>query len=116
MVLRDLNKLLWGVVLILVIVVSFFTFSIINVFGYSWYPSDCCSGKDCDVAKIVMTFDFWFGDKERYEMMINVMGRNVMVPINFPRRESKDSQMHACIRLDTSEIAHLRCLFMPPVN
>jgi hypothetical protein len=38
----------------------------------------------------------------------------VIVPANFPRRESKDNQMHACIRPSTGGTPRLICLFLPP--
>jgi hypothetical protein len=36
------------------------------------------------------------------------------VPGDFPRRESKDHRMHACMVPNSSGQMQLLCLFMPP--
>jgi len=46
-------------------------------------------------------------------MMITTKHGTVIVPANFPRRESQDNRMHACIR-PSGNGARLICLFMPP--
>jgi hypothetical protein len=38
------------------------------------------------------------------------------VPANFPRRESKDNQMHACMRRTAEGSMRLLCIFMPPAS
>jgi hypothetical protein len=47
-------------------------------------------------------------------MLITTKHGSVIVPANFPRRESKDNQMHACIRPSTGGTPRLICLFLPP--
>jgi hypothetical protein len=47
-------------------------------------------------------------------MLITTRHGSVIVPANFPRRESKDNRMHACIRASAGGNMRLICLFMPP--
>ena len=47
-------------------------------------------------------------------MMITTKHGSVIVPANFPRRESKDNRMHACIRASGRGNLRLICLFLPP--
>ena len=48
-------------------------------------------------------------------MLVTTKHGTVLVPANFPRRESKDNQMHACMRvLPGSNSMRLICLFLPP--
>jgi acyl CoA:acetate/3-ketoacid CoA transferase beta subunit len=46
-------------------------------------------------------------------MLVTTKHGSVIVPANFPRRESKDSRMHACMR-PTDGGMRLICIFMPP--
>jgi hypothetical protein len=38
----------------------------------------------------------------------------VVVPANFPRRESKDHRMHVCMRPGQGGSMRLICIFLPP--
>jgi hypothetical protein len=47
-------------------------------------------------------------------MMVTTKHGSVIVPANFPRRESKDGRMHACMRPGTGGTMRLLCIFFPP--
>ena len=48
-------------------------------------------------------------------MLVTTRHGSVVVPANFPRRESKDNRMHACMRPGPSGgNMRLICIFMPP--
>ncbi len=47
-------------------------------------------------------------------MLVTTRHGSVVVPANFPRRESKDNQMHACMRPGQGGSMRLICIFMPP--
>jgi hypothetical protein len=99
--------------------------------AHEWYPLECCSGDDCaPVDKVEVLTD-------RHEVskngtLANLLGMpahaavppllvttkhgSVIVPADFPRRWSKDSQMHACIHPIGGGAVMLMCIFMPPTN
>ena len=47
-------------------------------------------------------------------MIVTTKHGSVQVPANFPRRESKDNRMHACMRSGEGGTMRLICIFMPP--
>jgi hypothetical protein len=47
-------------------------------------------------------------------MIVTTRHGTVVVPRDFPRRESKDHRMHACMVPNSSGKMQLLCLFMPP--
>ena len=47
-------------------------------------------------------------------MLITTKHGSVVVPANFPRRNSKDNQMHACMRPGEGGGMRLLCIFIPP--
>jgi len=49
-------------------------------------------------------------------MIVTTKYGSVVVPWEFPRRESKDSQMHACMKQGATGKMHLLCLFIPPLS
>ena len=49
-------------------------------------------------------------------MLVTTRHGSVVVPANFPRRESKDNRMHACMRPGPSGSMRLICIFMPPAT
>jgi len=80
---------------------------------------ECCSGMDCaPVEKVeilpMQSAGIMGSGALPGSMLITTKHGSVIVPANFPRRESKDNQMHACIRASTGGNARLICLFMPP--
>jgi hypothetical protein len=51
---------------------------------------------------------------ETGSMLVTTMHGSVLVPANFPRRESKDHRMHACMRPGEGGSMRLICIFLPP--
>ena len=47
-------------------------------------------------------------------MIVTTKHGTVLVPANFPRRESKDHRMHACMMPGAGGQMQLICIFMPP--
>jgi hypothetical protein len=47
-------------------------------------------------------------------MLVTTRYGSVIVPANFPRRESKDHRMHACMRPGDGGTMRLICIFLPP--
>ena len=47
-------------------------------------------------------------------MVVTTRHGTVLVPANFPRRESKDARMHACMMPGAGGQMQLICIFMPP--
>jgi hypothetical protein len=47
-------------------------------------------------------------------MLVTTQHGSVIVPANFPRRESKDHRMHACMRPGADGTMRLICIFLPP--
>ena len=47
-------------------------------------------------------------------MLVTTKHGSVLVPANFPRRESKDNRMHACMRPGDGGAMRLICIFLPP--
>jgi len=88
--------------------------------AHDWYPMECCSGMDCAPVEKVEILPLQsagiMGSSSALpgNMLITTKHGSVIVPANFPRRESKDNQMHACIRASAGGNARLICLFMPP--
>jgi hypothetical protein len=75
--------------------------------AHSWYPKECCSGKDC--APVEKTT--WFvplGGGLPQLVVTSAVG-TAIVPHDFPVRESKDGRMHVCI-----QDVWIVCLFVPP--
>ena len=87
--------------------------------AHDWYPVECCSGMDCaPVEKVeiisLQSAGIMGSAPLPGSMLITTKHGTVIVPANFPRRESKDNQMHACIRPSTGGTPRLICLFLPP--
>jgi len=49
-------------------------------------------------------------------MLVTTQACSVRGPRRFPRRESKDNQMHACMRPGPSGGMRLICIFLPPAT
>jgi len=47
-------------------------------------------------------------------MKVTTKHGSVLVPADFPRRESKDHRMHACMLPGANGQMQLICIFMPP--
>ncbi len=89
--------------------------------AHDWYPMECCHEMDCapvDRAETVptpTTSDPKGGvAADPAAMIVTTKHGTVVVPGNFPRRESKDHRMHACMMPGTGGQMQLICIFMPP--
>ncbi|KAB2917091.1 MAG: hypothetical protein F9K29_10570 [Hyphomicrobiaceae bacterium] len=100
--------------------------------AHDWYPIECCHGMDCaPVEKVEMLqppgITGLLGSpayasvpeaRLRHDvpgsMMVTTKLGSVVVPADFPRRESKDNRMHACMRPADGGGMRLICIFMPP--
>jgi hypothetical protein len=95
--------------------------SVLSAAGHDWYPLECCHGLDCapvDRVEVLSgpAFASIMGSTDARApsaMRITTRHGSVIVPADFPRRESKDNRMHACIR-NQAGTARLICLFLPP--
>jgi len=90
--------------------------------AHDWYPLECCHGLDCaPVDKVEMiqgpAMASMLGTATSTpigSMLVTTKHGTVIVPANFPRRESKDSRMHVCMRPGEGGSMRLLCIFMPP--
>jgi hypothetical protein len=91
--------------------------------AHDWYPMECCHGMDCaPVEKVEMleapAIASLLANPAQATplggMLVTTKHGSVVVPTNFPRRESKDHRMHACMRPGQSGNMRLICIFLPP--
>lgn len=91
--------------------------------AHDWYPMECCHAMDCAVverveflpsAAIASALAPSQSPSAPSAMIVTTKHGSVTVPGNFPRRESKDNQMHACMRPGEGGTMRLLCIFMPP--
>src|SRR5262245_28738440 len=91
----------------------------ITVTAHDWYPMECCSGLDCAPAKFdqipTQQLASNLGPQSLPSvMMVTTRYGSVVVPANFPVRQSKDGGAHACMRQTSEGTMRLLCLFLPP--
>ena len=91
--------------------------------AHDWYPHECCHGMDCaavdkveilpgaNVAALGALTAPLAGPSA---MRVTTRHGTVYVPADFPRRESKDNRMHACMRPSGGGRMQLLCIFLPP--
>jgi hypothetical protein len=92
--------------------------------AHDWYPIECCHAMDCAVVdKVEMVphpasrgFSAPPLTPPARLHVVTTKHGTVIVPANFPRRESKDNQMHACMRPTSDGGMRLLCLFLPPAS
>jgi hypothetical protein len=79
------------------------------------YPQECCLDQDCAP---VVSWSFVAADPDGLPaMVIETIHGTAIVPHDFPRRDSKDHRMHACLKLfDTNPATRLICFFVPPTT
>jgi hypothetical protein len=84
---------------------------------------ECCSGMDCapvekvEILQAPAIASFLPSPAQAFPvggMMVTTKHGSVVVPANFPRRESQDSRMHACMRPGPNGAMRLICVFLPP--
>lgn len=80
--------------------------------AHDWYPMECCHSMDCAVvtgtASVVLTGELL------PSLVVTSKYGTVVVPRNHPWRESKDGQMHVCMRPSETGAMRLLCIFAPP--
>jgi hypothetical protein len=74
--------------------------------AHSWYPSDCCSNRDCTPADSVET-------DARGDLTVKVGAKRIWVPRGFAVRPSQDGRIHICFHSDDFQFLMPLCLFMP---
>jgi hypothetical protein len=91
--------------------------------AHDWYPVECCHEMDCapvDRAEIVPTPTQGNGQGGvavgPSRMIVTTKHGTVAVPGDFPKRESKDHRMHACMVPGMGGQMQLICIFMPPAT
>src|SRR5215471_10007175 len=91
--------------------------------AHDWYPMECCHSMDCapvDKVEVLSGSPLasLIGTPANASvpsaMFVTTKHGSVVVPADFPRRQSKDSQMHACMRPMGGGTMRLICIFMPP--
>ena len=81
--------------------------------SHDWYPMECCSGTDCAVVEQVTYAHGLATDPALPIFTVTTKHGTAAVPPDFPRKESKDGEMHAYIR-PIGNATKLICLFVPP--
>jgi hypothetical protein len=81
--------------------------------AHEWYPMECCHGRDCAPVESVETLAP-ASTNGLATLVITTKYGTAVVPPDFPRRESKDNRMHACMRQGATGRIHLLCFFVPP--
>ena len=88
--------------------------------AHDWYPLECCHDMDCapvehtEIVPTPATADPKGAGIGPSAMIVTTKHGTVLVPANFPRRESKDHRMHACMLPGAGGQMQLICIFMPP--
>ena len=82
--------------------------------AHDWYPIECCHGMDCAPVENVDTIISTALGNELPALVVTTKHGTAVVPATFPRRESKDGRMHACMRPGDGGSMRLVCLFVPP--
>jgi hypothetical protein len=118
----DRNRAFWTLLGPAIAAAISFTAAILvgaRAHAHDWYPLECCGGYDCGPGSMqtVVGADYLDVPDASSRAFIsevtitNGLGfsEKAIVPQDFPRRDSPDGRLHACI-----VAGHLRCLFMPP--
>jgi hypothetical protein len=62
-----------------------------SIHAHEWYPIECCSGRDCAAAELVVR-------RDDGSYLVTADGVSVVIPEGFHWRSSPDGQVHVCIR------------------
>lgn len=81
--------------------------------AHEWYPMECCHGRDCAPVESVEALAP-ASTNGLATLVVTTQYGTAIVPADFPRRESKDNRMHACMRQGATGRIHLLCFFVPP--
>ena len=91
--------------------------------AHDWYPMECCSGMDCapvekvEILPAPAIASFLPTPAQASAvggMLVTTKHGSVVVPANFPRRESKDSQHARVHAARPGTTMRLICIFLPP--
>ena len=94
------------------IVIAGALFSLMEASAHDWYPMECCHHQDCaPIESVARIFPTGGGTPQ---LLVTTKRGTTLVPQDFPVRESKDSQMHICVRGNEYGSDDVMCLFMPP--
>jgi hypothetical protein len=75
------------------------------VYAHSWYPYECCRGKDCHEADTVV-------ELPDGSAQVTVGSETITVPRSFKRRSSQDFRYHLCYgKLPGKTVVY--CFFEP---
>jgi hypothetical protein len=97
--------------------------ALVKALGHDWYPTECCSAMDCapvdkveSIAGATYSGALGIGHAALPITIVTTKLGTAIVPPDFPRRESKDNRMHACMTkaYDGSGNMQLLCIFIPP--
>ena len=81
--------------------------------AHQWYPVECCGGHDCAEVEQATYDRAPDADGQLPILAVTTVHGTALVPQNFPRRESPDGKMYACMIPGIGEM-RLVCLFVPP--
>src|SRR5215475_796473 len=88
-------------------------FGICDGSAHEWYPVECCGGNDRAEVEHATYDSARSADGALPILPVTTALGTGLVPSNFPRRESRDGKMHACMRPAEGDM-RLICLFVPP--
>ncbi len=74
--------------------------------AHSWYPAKCCGGEDCRKVDRIDTL-------EDGDLLFHAGPISVVVPADFKRLPSPDSDTHVCVYQVGSGTYRPRCVFVP---
>jgi hypothetical protein len=74
--------------------------------AHSWYPEKCCAGHDCSKVDSIEKL-------EDGDLLFRVGAISVVVPAEFQRLPSPDSDTHVCVYKVRGDLYRPRCVFVP---
>ena len=106
----------WIIIAVLVAVVGFVLFKPVKAKAHSWYDIECCHQMDCAPVTAI-SFLQPMEAAGLPQMVVTTKVGTAIVPKNFKLRESKDGEMHACMKVhDPNPATRFLCLYLPPGN
>ncbi len=78
---------------------------ILPVDAHSWYPMECCAGKDCHETDLVT-------EMPDGSAKVQVGNDIIIVPRSLKRRQSPDGHYHVCY-LKWQDTTIIHCFFEP---
>lgn len=90
------------------LLISAVMFNVPAALAHSWYPWECCHDFDCAPVDKVQSAPELDG------VIVTSKVGTALVPASFPKRASKDSRMHICLRKEAGGETKVLCVFLPP--